>query len=73
MKAARFRIGNEMLQQVLHMPAGCWIMEASMSDDGLSVVLVVTDPALPEAAEPHDVEPVVKRYEWDWGLDEQAG
>ena len=70
MRAARFPATVELIGTMMQMPPGARIVGACMSDDMRCVVLTVDDPSLPEADDPHDVEPVITRetVRWDWNL-----
>lgn len=71
MRAARFDVSGELLASVLHLPSSASVIGARMSPrDPLAVELIVDDPILPEADEPHVSQPILTKesVKWDWNL-----
>ena len=70
MRAATFDVTVDLFVKLLEMPPTAWITGASMTDDGRCIRLTVHDANLPEADEPHEVDPTVteRRVEWNWNL-----
>jgi hypothetical protein len=69
-RAARFSVSWEVIRDALHMPATCSLLWAKEDAQG-RLKLVVGDPALPEAEEPHESNPTITRIEhaWEWGIE----
>lgn len=70
MRAARFKISEELLAQLLKLPPAARVIGATYDWPTLSVEFVVDDPSLPEADQPHRSEPIItaERHHWDWNV-----
>ncbi len=70
-RAGRFDVSVELLAQLLHLPPNATIIGAQINGDLKSVKLVVDDPALPDAPEPHDTTPTFtqERITMSWSVD----
>lgn len=79
MRAVRFKITGNLLREALHLPESSLFVEASIRTDWATysdiIEFTVTDGSIPEADEPHDADPIIRRIAaipeqviWDWNL-----
>ena len=68
MRAARFEVAPELLEDLLGLPSGARLIGAAYDPTRSSVTLVVDDPDLPEAPVPHHASPTARVRSWIWNL-----
>jgi hypothetical protein len=75
-RAARFDVAEELLRELLHLPARARIVGVSfryVDSEHKALTFIVDDPALPEADFPHDCSPTVTHaLQWQWNIKQDA-